>query len=185
MSTACYHWLLLLNKVLPISNIMKRKISNTKDKINHGNHSLGAGQVLQVQHLNLLYRSTQTAPLLLFFISSGVCSTKQSAPKEWGRELGWVPTWEPPSTLLNSTKAPCFPQDLPRGYTQAHLHTSSAAQDLFYNKQRLGDMIHPLNFFLLRVHEMHRFLLFLLELQQAALIPDFHVKKQFVSTSDA
>lgn len=46
-------------------------------------------------------------------------------------------------------------------------------------------MNHPLIFFLLHAHEMHLFPLCLLELQQAALIPDFHFKKQFVSTSDA
>lgn len=42
VSAAYCHWLLMFNKALSISNIMKRKISNTKAKINHGNRSVGA-----------------------------------------------------------------------------------------------------------------------------------------------
>lgn len=87
-----------------------------------------------------------------------------------------------PGTLLSLTKALFCPQDLP----QAHTHTPPVAQDLFYNKQWLGDMNHPLIFFSCYMHtECTLFPLFLLELLQAAFMTDFHFKTQFVSTSDA
>lgn len=59
ISPAYCYWLQMLNKALSISDLMKRKISNTKEKINHGNHSPRVMPVLQVQLLNLPCSSTE------------------------------------------------------------------------------------------------------------------------------
>lgn len=167
----------MLNKALSISDLMKRKISNTKEKINHGNHSPRVMPVLQVQLLNLPCSSTELQCCSPF---SPRLPPLTTCCWQGGTALRDA---ESPHALLSSTNAVLCSWTPSMGMHGGKRIPSSSRRSVLQQaavRRRHAGII-PSIFWGMQILP-----LFLVGLRQCSgnAIPNLHFNEQFVSTRD-